>query len=78
MRGSRHKTTDSYQLFDCYVSPDTAVLDKMLVETALERDETDNFHPKRLRELRGGLILTLIVSAISWAIVFQLARIVFQ
>ena len=78
MRDSRHKTTDSYQLFDCYVVTDTAVLEKMLVETELERDEADNFHPKRLRELRGGLILTLIVSAVSWAVIFQSARIVFQ
>ena len=49
-----------------------------MVNTALERDEADNFHPKRLREMRRGVILTMIVSAGSWAIIFYLARIVFH
>jgi len=78
MGDSRQKSTGSYQQFDGIVVTDSVVLDEMSVDNALERDEADNFHPKSLRRLRNGLILIMIVSAGSWAIIFQVARIVFQ
>jgi hypothetical protein len=75
---SRQNGTGSYQLFDSIVQGDSAVLNKDFVDTALGRDEADDFHTKRLRKMRRGLILTLVVSAGSWAIIFYVARIVFQ
>ncbi len=78
MGDSRHKSTGSYQQFDGIVVTDSVVLDEMSVDNALERDEADKFHPKSLRRLRNGLILIMIVSAGSWAIIFQVARMVFQ
>ena len=75
---SRQKGTGSHQLFDGIPQGDSVVLNKWLVDTALERDEADSFHPTRLREMRRGLILTVIVSAGGWALVIYIARIVFQ
>ena len=49
-----------------------------LVDLALERYEADNVHPRKLRSLRRGLILSIIVSAGSWATIFYVARMVFQ
>jgi hypothetical protein len=54
-----------------------------MVDIALERDEADNFNPKRLREMRRGATAIMIVIAgswaiILWAVIFYVARIVFQ
>ncbi len=78
MGDSRHNSTGSYQEFELFVVTDSIVLDELSVTNALERDEADNFHPKSLHRLRNGLILTMIVTAGSWAIIFQVARMVFQ
>ena len=78
MGNSRQNRTGSYQLFDSIVQGDSAILKKGFVDTALGRDEADDFYTKRLREKRLGLILTMIVSAGCWATIFYVARTVFQ